>query len=377
MRILKGVALAAVLTSAGVGASQRRDHLQLQGPVTNCYLGPGIDCQQNATHLLYSNEGQQTLMVKGPDGSYTLDAEHGHPLGNQPSPPALAQYLDPAPPVTPSPAQPRTPAPPQASSSKFPLDSVVGPVVALFILAIIGYPVFRHIRHERNRIPIAEIPMATITNDSNVVARPNSLQGIAQEDLRFTISNVLPHRQPVYNAIPTPTSLPSDNGIRGVPLDSRNQQPDPGPLESSAPRQQTSNLGQGLALSLPSQLRGINLGGSILQVDSSIGFVNAPLQQPVSENLDHGAHQVSASSRTHSPSAQSPIISSAPRPPTFGISATLGFDTSASGQQASQRAQQPQQPVSAQLGFAPPHPSPAILTRQNISSVAEQNGRSV
>ena len=73
-------------------------------------------------------------------------------------------------------------------------------------------------------------------------------------------------------------------------------------------------------------------------------------------------------------SAQPPIISSAPHPPIFGISAfrisaTLGFDTSNSEQQ----------PASAQLGFAPPNPSPAILTGQYppISLVAEQNGRSV
>ena len=169
--------------------------------------------------------------------------------------PALAQYLDPARPGTPAPAQPRTPAPPQASSSNFPLDSVVGPVVALFILAIIGYPVFRHIRHERNRIPIAEIPMATITNERNVVAaQPDSLLGTIQEDLRVTINNVLPHRQPVYNAIPAPPSPPSYNGIRGVPLNPQNQQPHPGPVASSAPQQQTSNLGQGLHLQ-PREIR--------------------------------------------------------------------------------------------------------------------------
>ena len=88
MGFLKGVALAAFLTSAGAGVTQRRHDLQLLGPVTNCDLGPDIKCTENATHLLFSSqEGKQTLMVKGPDGSYTLDAYHGHPLGNQSSPP--------------------------------------------------------------------------------------------------------------------------------------------------------------------------------------------------------------------------------------------------------------------------------------------------
>ena len=351
--LVKGIALVGAATTAGVGASQRRDHLQLQGPVTNCYLGPAIECTQNATHILFSSQAEQTMMVKGPNGIYTVEAEHGHPLGNQPPPPpppppvvpkptknplstpppALAQYLDPARPGTPAPAQPRTPAPPKASSSNFHLDLVVGLGVAFTFLTIIGCAVLRHIhRHTRNGIP-AEIQMATITNERNVVApQPNSLLGTIQEDLRVTRDNVLPHRQLVYNAIPTPTSLPSYNGIRGVPLNPQNQQPQvsanlnseglasappglppspplsppPPPLPlndgQSSSRQPASNSGD---LHLPSQLRGINLQGGIVQVDSSIGFVgsrHAPLQQPVSENPDHGAHQVSASSRTHSPS---------------------------------------------------------------------------
>lgn len=317
MRFLKGVALAAVLTSAGVGASQRRDHLQLQGPVTDCSLGPAITCIQNATHILFSSQDKQTMMVKGPNGIYTVEAEHGHPLGNQPSPPpvvpkptknpsstpppALAQYLAPAPPVTPS------PAPPQASSSNFPLDSVIGAGVSLFIFATIVYSVFRHIRHERNRIPIAEIPMATITNERNVVApQPNSLLGTIQEDLRVTRDNVLPHRQLVYNAIPTPTSLPSDNGITGVILDSQIQQPDPGPLESSAPQQQTSNLGQGLHLQ-PREIRhDTGVGASLVFADTA----HASRQQPASENPDN-APQASAYSRIPSPSPSN--IQSPPR----------------------------------------------------------------
>ena len=223
-------------------------------------------------------------------------------------PPALAQYLDPARPGTPAPAQPRTPAPPQASSSNFPVDSVVGPVVALFILAIIGYPVFRHIRHERNRIPIPEIPMATITNERNVVApQPNSLLGTIQEDLRVTRDNVLPHRQLVYNAIPTPTSLPSYNGIRGVPLlNPQIQQPHPGPVASSAPQQQTSNLGQGLHLQ-PREIRhDTGVGASLVFADTA----HASRQQPASENPDN-APQASASSRI--PSSSPLNIQSPPR----------------------------------------------------------------
>ena len=113
MGILKGAALAAVLTSAGVGASQRRDHLQLQGPVTNCYLGPAIKCTQNATHILFSSQDKQTMMVKGPNGIYTVEAEHGHPLGNQPTPPpppvAPAQPGTQPPPEVPAPSQSGTP----------------------------------------------------------------------------------------------------------------------------------------------------------------------------------------------------------------------------------------------------------------------------
>ena len=414
--LVKGVALVGAATTAGVVASQRRDHLQLQGPVTNCYLGPAIECTQNATHTLLSSQTEQTMMVKGPNGIYTVEAEHGHPLGNQPSPPpvvpkptknpsstpppALAQYLAPAPPVTPS------PAPPQASSSNFPLDSVIGAGVSLFIFATIVYSVFRHIRHERNRIPIAEIPMATITDDRNVVApQLNSLLGTIQEDLRVTRDNVLPHRQLVYNAIPTPTSLPSDNGITGVILDSQIQQPDPGPLESSAPQQQTSNLGQGLALSLPSQLRRINLGALTLELGASVGFVdsrhqpasenpeNAPqasTQQSVSVSNSVGAPQAPASSPSRTPST-TPSRSSSPPPspppltislvlPSQGVdvspatSAPASAPASATEQQSSQQVQQTQQQtLSAQLVYyAQNEPLAISSSPQPIVNIASQ-----
>ncbi len=328
--LVKWVALGGAATTAGVGASQRRDHLQLQGPVTNCYLGPDIQCTKNATHILFLSPDKQTMMVKGPNGIYTVEAEHGHPLGNQPSPPpvvpkptknpsstpppALAQYLDPARPGTPAPAQPRTPAPPQASSSNFPLDSVVGPVVALFILAIIGYPVFRHIRHERNRIPIPEIPMATITNERNVVApQPNSLLGIAQEDLRVAINNALPHRQPVYNAIPAPPSPPSYNGIMGVPLNPQNQQP-----------QVSANL-------------------------NSEGLASAP----ESSALDFGIAVVPDSTPPGLPPSPPPLTISLVLPSQgVDVSPATSAPASATEQQSSQQVQQTQQQtLSAQLVY--------------------------
>ena len=314
--LVKGIALVGAATTAGVGASQRRDHLQLQGPVTNCYLGPAIECTQNATHILFSSQAEQTMMVKGPNGIYTVEAEHGHPLGNQPPPPpplvvpkptknplstpppALAQYLDPARPGTPAPAQPRTPAPPKASSSNFHLDLVVGLGVAFTFLTIIGCAVLRHIhRHTRNGIP-AQIEMATITDTSNVVPS-NLLLGTTQ-------NNVLPHPQQVFNPIPTSTAPPPDIGMRGVPLNPQIPQPHPGPVASSAPQQQTSNLGQGLHLQ-PREIRhDTGVGASLVFADTA----HASRQQPASENPDN-APQASASSRI--PSSSPLNIQSPPR----------------------------------------------------------------
>lgn len=139
MGFLKGVALATVLTSAGVGASQRRDHLQLQGPVTNCDLGPHIECRQNATHILYSSQDKQTMMVKGPNG-YTVEAEHEHPLGNQPSPPpvAPAQPGTQPPPEVPAPARPETQAPARPGTPSPPEGTPFFPIWLTPVLSIIA-----------------------------------------------------------------------------------------------------------------------------------------------------------------------------------------------------------------------------------------------
>jgi len=244
MGILRGFALAAVLTTAGVGASQRRDHLRLEGPVTDCNLGP-ITCKQNGTHILYSSGNQQTMMVKGPDGSYALEAEHGNPPGNQPPPPPEVPKPTKNPSSTPPPAtplaRPRTQAPPQASSSDVPLDLVVGLTTAFVFFAIMCCGVFLH-THGR---AINEIPIAP----------------------------------------------PPDNGARGVPipLDQQTQQPDPGPVASLDPQQQISNSGQDFTL--PPILRQLSLEGSIGFVNSNQGL----RQQPASENPDD-APQASAPS---------------------------------------------------------------------------------
>ena len=211
------------------------------------------------------------------------------PLSTEPE----SYWTTPAPPpANPPQDRPGTPAPPKASSSNFHLDLVVGLGVAFTFLTIIGCAVLRHIhRHTRNGIP-AEIQMATITDASNVV-EPNLLLGTTQ-------NNVLPHPQQVFN--PIPTAPPPDIGIRGVPLNPQIQQPHPGPVASSAPQQQTSNLGQGLHLQLREIRHDTGVGASLVFADTR--------QQPASENPDN-APQASASSRIPSPSPSN--IQSPPR----------------------------------------------------------------
>ena len=269
---LKGIALATVLTTAGV-ISHRRNHLQLQGPVTNCNLGPYTECIQNATHIFYSSQDQQTLMVKDPNGSY----EHGY----TPAPP----------PVVPKSTKNPSSTPPQASSSDFPLDLVAGLGTAFTIATIICCAVLRHTttRPTRN-----EIQTGVITDTSNVFEQSNSSLGTYAQDLRLFRNNVLPHRQQIENAIPIPSAVPSDNGAMGV-LIPQTQQPHQGPVSSLVPQQQTSNSGQGLTLSLSPIPREFSI------VEVNLGFTHVPPQQTASVLNPIDAHQASAPSPSPSP----------------------------------------------------------------------------
>ena len=234
---LKGVALATVLTTAGV-ISHRRNHLQLQGPVTNCNLGPYTECIQNATHIFYSSQDQQTLMVKDPNGSY----EHGY----TPAPP----------PVVPKSTKNPSSTPPQASSSDFPLDLVVGLGTAFTIATIICCAVLRHTTRPRRN----EIQTSVITNTSNVFEDSDSSLG---------------HPHHIGNTIPIPSAVPLSIIPMGV-LIPQTQLPNQGPVSSIVPQQQTSNSDQGLTLSLPPIPREFNI------VEVNLGFTHVATQQTAS-----------------------------------------------------------------------------------------------